>query len=532
MRFKQRSLVFAGTILILFLLRGLALQCLTPPLEGADEYQHIAFIQYILENQKLPVFGQSNVPKSIYSDLLANPHCKHGWDQTSRIGCLHYSNFYETSPTPDISNEIFMYQAQHPPLYYLIAAPVYHFVYQNFGFLIGVYSLRILNIMIGGIGLLFMLAPLKDVIHDRNLRIATALAATLSPVYLVNVSRVANDPLAILLAGISVWLLTHLFRRHYPIRMTFFAGVFVGLGLLAKMIALSVFAAGFVFLVFLPVWRKNTSLKKTFSLTMSFLTGCLLISTPLFLHSISTYGVLILSQETIGFERSGSTIFDLIRTAANFQSIVYFIQFKLFGGTLWRSGWSSLMPNSIFFISYACLLFLSFCGAIVWFIKAALNRSKVLSQCNPLLFFCMLIVMATAAAAYSHGVNTILAFGKMITPGYYVMIAYPAFIICLAFANKAFGTKIAIGILWALIALFVITELYSLWFIAVPHWSATDSLSKALQRLQSVHPAFPSPSWFWVLYSPVMIIIGLIAHQSFKTGLSPNDKKLSPSEID
>jgi len=77
---------FFWLLVAIFVVRGIAIQCLYPPLEGPDEYQHIAVIHYMAENHALPVYGDAKVPVSLYDDIVANPHPNHSFDQTWRIG--------------------------------------------------------------------------------------------------------------------------------------------------------------------------------------------------------------------------------------------------------------------------------------------------------------------------------------------------------------------------------------------------------------------------------------------------------------
>src|SRR5450755_1601224 len=63
-------------LLGLFLCRGVMLLCVLPPLEGWDEYQHLAYIVHIVETGQAPVFNQSFVPKSLLTAAanLPQPH--------------------------------------------------------------------------------------------------------------------------------------------------------------------------------------------------------------------------------------------------------------------------------------------------------------------------------------------------------------------------------------------------------------------------------------------------------------------------
>lgn len=122
---KLDARAFAVLLLLLFVLRGIQMQCLYPPLEGYDEYQHIAYLVFLNENHHPPVYGQDVVPPSLYADLVANPHCDYDYQQTKRIGTRSYTDFYNQPAAQPGNAAIKLYQAQHPPLYYELVAPVF-----------------------------------------------------------------------------------------------------------------------------------------------------------------------------------------------------------------------------------------------------------------------------------------------------------------------------------------------------------------------------------------------------------------------
>lgn len=491
-------------VALVFLLRGLAIQCLYPPLEGPDEYQHVAYFQYLLENHRLPVYGTAHVPQSLYKHLAANPHSTHDWEQTGRIGCLRYSDFYDRRPTLRENPRILLYQAQHPPLYYVTVLPLYAWARSAFGFRGAVYGLRLLNLGFAAVALALLLTPLRQVARDRRVHTATALAAAMSPMFMIYVSRVANDALALLFGGAAVWLLTKLSDARQPGRIALLAGGCVGLGMITKMTVLAVLPAGLVYLVSLALYRR-TLWKRLFRSVTGLAAGCLAVSAPFCAWSLKTYGVLFPAQETIRNAAAGRTGLDLLK-AVDFAHIPDFFVLKLTGGTLWTSGWTFLPPHPVFRLLYASILLACLGGAGVWIYKLMARRARLSGVVHPQLLLCILLVAATAAAAYAHALNSILAYGLIATPSYYVMIAYPAFIICIAAAAKGYGRAAAAALMWGLAGLFAVTEIHSLLRVAVPHWTATTVWTESFRRLVQVHPAFPSPYYFGLFYAAALLV--------------------------
>ena len=160
---------FFWLLIVIFLLRGMAIQCLYPPLEGPDEYQHIAVIHYLVENRALPVYGQAKVPVSLYDDIVANPHPNHSTDQTRRIGAQSYETFYDNTPVRISDAPINLYQAQHPPLYYILMAPLYSWSRSVLDFRSTVYLLRFVNLVAAAFAVVFLLYPLRCIVADERL---------------------------------------------------------------------------------------------------------------------------------------------------------------------------------------------------------------------------------------------------------------------------------------------------------------------------------------------------------------------------
>jgi hypothetical protein len=491
-------------IVLIFLLRGLAIQCLYPPLEGPDEYQHVAYLQYLVENHRLPVYGTAHVPKSLYKDLAANPHSTHDWEQTGRIGCLRYHDFYDRQPTLRKSPRILLYQAQHPPFYYGTVLPLYVWASSTFGFRGTIYGLRALNIGFAAIALALLLSPLRPIAGDRRIYAATALAAAMSPMFMTYVSRVANDGLALLFGGAAVWLLATRAGARHPGRIALLAGGCIGLGMITKMTVLAVFPAGLVYLACLGLYRRAT--REDIIRTLAGLTtGCLAVSAPFCAWSLKTYGVLFPAQETIRNAATNRTALDLLK-AADLSHITDFFACRLAGGTLWTSGWSFLLPHPVFLLLYVSILLACLGGAGVLICKLFTRRMHPSRIVRPQLLLCILLVAATTAAAYAHALNSILAYGFIATPSYYVMIAYPAFVTCIAAAAAGYGRATAAALMWLLAGLFAVTEIHSLLRVAVPHWTATTAWTEAFRRLVQVHPAFPSPYYFGLFYAAALII--------------------------
>ena len=516
---QRRDYIFLVLVGVLFFFRGLQLQCIYPPLEGPDEYQHIAYLTYVEEYGQIPVPGKAIVPKSLYPHLLANPHCKHDWDQTHGIGCLQYKDFYERQAIQTGDPNIPLYQAQHPPLYYVLASPVFARLRDTFGFRPAVYTLRIINIALAAIAMIFLLSPVKDVFEEKRFLKLVVLAISLSPMFLVHVSRVTNDALALVFGGLAVNVLRQMSSQRYLIAKAAVTGGLVGIGVLTKMTVLCVLPAAAVYFLYFAL-SSRMSFRKA-GLCLAAVIGCYLIFTILYhLHNYRILGVVFPEDSTIRNIAAGRTVFGVLAHIRISHLNDFFL--RMIKYNLWTSGWSFVMPRKIFRVSYMWFLAICIFGVVPHIISMIRRRSEK-PLLHPHLVFCGLLVISSFAAAYWHALNAIVLWGVITTMSYYVMISYPAFLICVFAAARGYG-KIAVPIAASFLAvLFIITEYNSLTGRAVRHWTGATDFRVMFERLASVHPVFPGPYFFFPL---AVIVCSLTAALMFK-GFSADNRLLA-----
>jgi hypothetical protein len=224
-----------------FLARGPLYLSVFPPFEGWDEYQHLAYITHLDETGTIPVFDDSWVSVALRPLLTAVPHSQWGGDQVRQWGARSYPEYWNSpAPTTDADpaapSLIRLYQAQQPPLAYVVALPVWHALRTAHPFE-AIYAIRTMNLLLVAAALVLFAAALTRLVPDFGPRVAVLALVCLYPLFFQNVARIANDALAVAtgLAGISLLVLAD--RRTLLTR-----------GLLAAVcIALS-------------VWTKQTSL--------------------------------------------------------------------------------------------------------------------------------------------------------------------------------------------------------------------------------------------------------------------------------
>ena len=506
---------FFWLLIVIFLLRGLAIQCLYPPLEGPDEYQHIAVIHYLVENRALPVYGQSKVPVSLYDDIVANPHPNHSADQTRCIGAQSYETFYTGKPVRTFDSPINLYQAQHPPLYYVIMAPLYAWSRSVLDFRSTVYLLRFVNLIAAAFAIVFLLYPLRCILADERLYRLFALKVAASPMYMIHISRVTNDAFALLFAGIALMLVLKMSGAKRPCMSAGFAGVSVGVSVMFKLTGMVLLPTVLVYLLILAATLRIT--RKCCALcSVVFVFGYLLSSFPYYTWVWSHYGLFLFDQVTSRSQALGLSTLDILG-GMQLDHIMSFFAKSLFLDNLWTSGWSFLGVPRAFKRVYGVLMLLAAGGSFAWLQTRLRTGSIRLIRDWPPLVICILLTVSTTCALYVFALKHLAVYNFTTIPSYYFMIAYPAFLSCFFVAALGYGRRTASVIALLLLVLFTFTELYGLCFVAVPYWAQSQDLTVIFSRLASLHPVFPAPAYFFVLYPFALLLLLKAIRSSFST---------------
>ncbi len=496
---------FFWLLIVIFLLRGLAIQCFYPPLEGPDEYQHIAVIHYLAENHALPVYGQSKVPVSLYDDIVANPHPNHSADQTRRIGAQSYETFYAGKPVRTSDVPINLYQAQHPPLYYIIMAPLYAWSRSVLDFRLTVYLLRFVNLIAAAFAIVFLLYPLRCIVADERLYRLFAMTVAASPMYMIHISRVTNDAFALLFVGIAVMLIMRMSRQKSPCLSAGFAGVSVGVSVMFKLTGMVLLPTVLVYLLILAATLRIT--RKCCALcSVVFVFGYLLSSFPYYTWVWSHYGLFLFDQVSSRCQALGVSTLDILG-GMKLEHIMSFFAKSIFLDNLWTSGWSFMGVPRAFKRVYGVLMLLAAGGSFAWLSIRTRDKNLLFIRDWSPLILCFLLTCVTACALYLYALKHLAVYNFLSTPSYYFMIAYPAFLACFFIAALGYGRRTASGIALLLLVLFTFTELYGLCLVAVPYWAQSQDLTVIFSRLASLHPVFPAPAYFFVLYPLALLLL-------------------------
>jgi hypothetical protein len=199
------------TLLMLHLMLGILFTTRTPLWQVPDEPAHFNVIRHIAETGSLPVLEIGDYPADYLEEI-----------KSQRF-------------PPTMSIESIAYEAHQPPLYYLLATPVY-LLLKDAPLRVLVHGLRILTLLCSLGALYAGYRALRLALPDQLwlARGATAIAATL-PMHLTMSSGINNDALAELLINVMAWAVLATTGSDWRPRRALALGGLLGLALLTKM---------------------------------------------------------------------------------------------------------------------------------------------------------------------------------------------------------------------------------------------------------------------------------------------------------
>ncbi|MBA2755522.1 MAG: DUF2142 domain-containing protein [Chloroflexia bacterium] len=218
---------FMLVLTALYLVKQILLVVIHPPFSGHDEVAHFAYLRTVVDEQRLPVLLEDRLPADLY------PYCRY----VLQWWCEPWNPRWVSSPPVRLTNgqlEGMQYAANHPPLYYVLMAPLAT-ISAGWGIEAQQTLLRFAAIPFG---LLLVLLAYRTVTAlfpgDRFLAITVPTFVAFQPQVSYEAAMVNNDAMAIALAGAILYVLVRVFRDRYPRGACLLLGFLFGLALLTK----------------------------------------------------------------------------------------------------------------------------------------------------------------------------------------------------------------------------------------------------------------------------------------------------------
>lgn len=236
---------------------GLSHIALLPPWEGFDEHAHYGYVQYLADEKKLPVMGAfpfstdladyqrvGPMPYSLaltdsgrksYRDLAISSENDKALVRRLITGRPGTPRQYE--PTPGKNN----WQAQHPPLYYIILTPFYD-LSRNWAWRDHLFLLRSISLVLAmaaifvGVAAIGVLKTANMVTEGQSTVMTSAILLwpLFIPMWVPEMARLGNDSLCALWVALSWFFLCKIAVGQRGVSSFVGLGIGLGLGALTK----------------------------------------------------------------------------------------------------------------------------------------------------------------------------------------------------------------------------------------------------------------------------------------------------------
>ena len=472
---KKQTLWLLALIVAVYCVLGTLYAAQTPRWQTPDEPAHFNYIRYLAENARLPVLQ--------VGDFAAQ--------YLEQIKAAHFP--------PEMPIDSIRYESHQPPLYYALAAVVYH-VSAGLGFAGQFLALRLFSVLLGAGLLLVIYALVREVFPEDPLvpLAATALVACV-PMHLALTAAINNDTLAELLLALVLWQSVRALREGLSTRRAIATGVALGLaGLTKTTVYLPLAVAA------LPaMWaHPQGGLRARLRYLLALAVPVLLLVTPWLVRNAVVYGGL----DVLAWQRHELVAAGQMRSAERLAQIGAARFAQEFALTTFRSfwaqfGWMGVPVDQRIYLGLVLFCGLLAVGLLVFVLRA---RSGALTV-SP--FQRRALWLLTAAAGLS--IATFLGYnmGFLQPQGRYLFTALgPLALFAGLSLRELLRPRTARCVAGALVALGIALLAFGLLRVNVSRWG--------LALLAACAAFFTSAGWLparWRWLSPAALLAAFVA---------------------
>lgn len=345
-------------IILVYLLLGILYAAYTPAWQAPDEPAHYNYVQYLADQRRFPVLKAGDYPAAYLEEIKAALF------------------------PPDMSIAPIRYEFHQPPLYYLLAVPVYRL----FGG--ALWGLRLLSLGLGALLLLVAYWAVREIAPERPiLALGTTAFIAFSPMHLAMTAAANNDTLAeLLLATIILVSIRYLKAAAEPsgeqrdFEFLVLLGIATGLGLVTKA---SVYIAlplvlGAIAIRHLWLERPTPPLARSAKDAGLYLLPAMAFAAPWWLRNMALYG----GHDFLGLGRHDQVVAGQLRTAefvaehgfAQLLEAFFLTSFRSFWG---QFGWMGVLLDQRLYQMLAILSALALGGFALWMVGAWHRRDQI-----------------------------------------------------------------------------------------------------------------------------------------------------------
>ncbi|MCB0157786.1 MAG: glycosyltransferase family 39 protein [Caldilineaceae bacterium] len=390
--YLPRPRVWVAFILVTYLALGSLYALRTPDWQAPDEPAHYNNIAHIAQTGTLPVLKMGDYNQELLDFLL-------------------YTHFAPKVPTLPLR-----YEAYQPPLYYVLATPIYWLTQGN------LLALRFFNLLLGALGLWLLYAGVATVFPNKTLISGGALAfAALLPMQIAVAAAVNNDVLAQVMVVGAMYVLLRWMRTQFhgtaaldsrqSTMSLILLGFLLGLGMVTKIYAYLVLPVA-VATVVLVAWLRPrvgrplrglewSKLRRSLAPALWVAAPALTLALPLWVRNISLYG----RWDIMGLRWHDAVVSGQPTTAEwiarfglpDYMERALSYTFQSFWGVF---GWMGVFMDSRVYTAllvFTGVLFLGVLWAVVRMISGPPDTDMDLFQTSVLMLFGLLLLGVTAS---------------------------------------------------------------------------------------------------------------------------------------
>ena len=214
---SRRTACLLAFIWVVFLVRGLFYITLIPIWEGWDEFAHFAFVEHLQNGYGLPAPDErvsSEITRSL--ELAPLPWALRGLHAPA----ITHDDFWLLSSSErsdraaalkeipaDMQRKIgteYLYEGKQPPLYYLLTSVALR-PFREASMVNRVFITRLFSVLIASSVVFLSFAAARQLFGDDRTALQIAALITAMPQLFVDIARVSNEPLSILLYSLLAY---------------------------------------------------------------------------------------------------------------------------------------------------------------------------------------------------------------------------------------------------------------------------------------------------------------------------------------
>jgi len=341
-------------IILAYLILATLYAVYTPDWQAPDEPAHYNYIQYLAEQHRFPILKPGDYP----ADYLEE---------------IKHARF-----PPEMSIAPIRYEFHQPPLYYILAVPVYSL----FGG--SLLPLRLVSVVLGALLLLVVCWTVRVLVPDRPfLALGVTAFVAFLPMHLAMTAAVNNDALAeLVLATVLLLSIRYLklpvssLGQREGLQLLALLGITTGLGFLTKSAVYVAVPLALLAVALKQLWIEGASLRDILKACVVYGVPAFFMGLPWWLRNIALYG----GFDFLGLGRHDEVVAGQLRTAEfvagrGFGALVHDFSLTSFRSFWGQFGWMGVLLDERIYQALAILSALALTGFLLWALRALGRRA-------------------------------------------------------------------------------------------------------------------------------------------------------------